>query len=213
MWLARRSRAFGILSTMQRSIEYLRRSCPLTVTSSSSEECSDFESSCCTPSSLLHCSWSTDRNPRRGSTLFSQIRSDLAILTIYHRHHRLLSLTTIGNAANFSFRFSRLRGCAKFHPHLRVTYPTIHKQDQHQTSVQIYHRIMTHHPWISFSKVSINHSEMPSLQSTKFYKFWRLQVAEKRRPSHHALLTSCNTTNTNHGTSFVSPSPSRARGK
>lgn len=68
-------------------------------------------------------------------------------------------------------------------------------------------------PWILFSKGSMNHSKMQSLRPLMSYKFSLRREAAKRRPSHPGLLTSFNTTDTDHGTSFVLHSLSRVRGR
>lgn len=70
-----------------------------------------------------------------------------------------------------------------------------------------------HHPWILFSKDSMNHSKMQSLRPLMSCRSSLRREVAKQRPSPHALPTSFNTTDTSRGTSFVSHSLSRVRGK
>ena len=68
---------------------------------------------------------------------------------------------------------------------------------------------MIHYPWILYFKASMNHNRMQLPPCLVSYKSWLPREAVRPEPLHHGLLTSSNTTDSNHGTSFVSHSLSR----
>lgn len=67
--------------------------------------------------------------------------------------------------------------------------------------------------WTQSCKASMLHSTTRLHHRPMSYKFWLPQEAAKPKRLHLASLTFFDIITTSHGTSYASPSPSRARGR
>lgn len=207
-WPRGRSLAVGIAWTTTISRSSLTICCPssIRVSFSSSEEWSDVETLRASFLIVEHYSY---------ILLHPHYLSPVDQVCIYSSQAVFLSGASVFSSVfDVTPGLHGSLGCvfrARFDP----TFASIIKNPHRVTkyNIQTQTSTMSHPPWILFFKDSMSHNKMLSLRCLMSCKSWLRLEAAKRKLSHHASHTSFNTTDTNHGTSFVSHSLSRVRGK